>query len=181
MPTMTSRQRLLAAIRFEGPDRVPVCPRMWRYMLAHGGSQQLPAYLKYAAEYGVDLMIGCSAGPVVMYPDPGSDCTGLGPGFRVEESVAEDNEGRTVSRILHTPAGRLSDRTRIPRPGGQFGIAPNNHIEEYLLKGPDDLPALRTLVSAWTTAAPGGDFPAVRRQLGEQGARDGQHVLCDEP
>ncbi|MGO8705986.1 MAG: uroporphyrinogen decarboxylase family protein [Candidatus Brocadiia bacterium] len=169
MPTMTSRQRLLAAIRFEGPDRVPVCPRMWRYMLAHGGSQQLPAYLKYAAEYGVDLMIGCSAGPVVMYPDPGSDCTGLGPGFRVEESVAEDNEGRTVSRILHTPAGRLSDRTRIPRPGGQFGIAPNNHIEEYLLKGPDDLPALRTLVSAWTTAAPGGDFPAVRRQLGEQG------------
>jgi uroporphyrinogen-III decarboxylase len=169
MATMTSRQRLLAAIQFEGPDRVPVCPRMWRYMLAHGGSQQLPAYLKYAGEYGVDLMIGCSAGPVVMYPGPRSDCTGLGPGFRVEETVAENSEGRTVSRVIHTPAGRLSDRTRIPRPGGQFGIAPNNHIEEYPVKGPEDLPALRTLVSAWTAAIPGDDLPAVRRQLGERG------------
>ena len=169
MAAMTSRQRLLAAIRFEGPDRVPVCPRMWRYMLAHGGSQRLPAYLKYADEYGVDLMIGCAAGPVVMYPGPGSDYAKLGQGFRVEESVSENAEGRTVSRVIRTPAGRLSDRTRIPRPGGQFGIAPNNHIEEHLLKGPEDLPALRALVSAWTAAVPGEDLPAIRGQLGERG------------
>jgi hypothetical protein len=138
-------------------------------MLAHGGSQGLPAYLKYAAEYGVDLMIGCAAGPGIMIPPPGSDCSALGAQFRFEETATENAEGRTVSRVIHTPAGRLSDRTRIPRPGGQFGIAPNNHIEEYLLKGPEDLPALRTLVSAWTEANPGGDPVTVRRQLGEHG------------
>ena len=29
---MTPKKRLLAAIRFQGPDRVPVSPSMWRYI-----------------------------------------------------------------------------------------------------------------------------------------------------
>src|SRR5450759_4942631 len=152
MTEMTPRQRLLAAVRFQGPDRVPVSPRLWRYMLAHGGSQGWQAYLKYAAEFDLDPMIQFSAGPVILFPRPGSDYSRLGPDIRVEENERSDGDCRIVSRTLHTPAGTLTDRTRIPRSGGQFGIAPNHHIEEYLLKGPDDLPKLRQLVLAWTAA-----------------------------
>src|SRR5258706_16265154 len=73
MKEMTSRERLLAAVRFQGPDRVPVSPRMWRYMLRHGGSQGIHAYLKYAEEFGVDPLLQAAAGPVIMFPQPGSD------------------------------------------------------------------------------------------------------------
>jgi hypothetical protein len=40
MREMTSRERLHAAIRCRGPDRVPVSPRPRRYTLAHGGTQK---------------------------------------------------------------------------------------------------------------------------------------------
>ena len=168
MSPMTSKQRLLAAIRFTGPDRVPVSPRMWRYMLRHGGSQKPGAYLQYAAEFGLDPLIGCNAGPVIFFPRPESDCSMLAPAIRVEEGVTADGEGRTIVRTIHTPSGRLTDRTRIPRPGGQFGIAPNNHIEEYLVKGPDDLPALRELVKAWTATHPGVDIPSIIQEVGDR-------------
>jgi uroporphyrinogen-III decarboxylase len=169
MTEMTPRERLLAAIRFHGPDRVPVAPRMWRYMLAHGGSQRTEAYLKYAEEFGLDPMIHASAGPVVLFPRPESNYAPLGPTFRVEETARRETDGRTVVRTIHTPAGTLTDRTRIPKPGGQFGIAPNNHIEEHLVKGPEDLPALRALVEAWAAAHRGSDIRAVERQVGQRG------------
>lgn len=168
MKEMTPRERLLAAIRFQGPDRVPVSPRLWRYMLAHGGTQKAHAYLKYAAEFDFDPLLSFGAGPVILFPRPQSDYSKLGPGIRVEETTREEGDCRIVTRTLHTPAGTLTDRTRIPRPGGQFGIAPNNHIEEYLLKGPEDLPALRQLVQAWTAAHPVGD---IRSFIDEMGSR----------
>ncbi len=169
MKQMTSRARLLAAIRFEGPDRAPVSPRMWRYMLRHGGSQSPDAYLAYAKDFPVDPLLTADAGPVILFPQPGSDYACLLPGIRVEERVTENDEGKTVARTVHTPNGTLSDRTLIPRPGGQFGIAPNNHIEEHLVKGPADLPALRAVVQAWAAAHPGADIPALAARVGERG------------
>ena len=139
MGAMTRRERLLAAIRFEGPDCVPVSPRMWRYMLAHGGTQRHEAYLKYADEFDFEPMLALPAGPIVFVPHPGADYSRLGPDICVQEKAEDDGDIRVVSRTFQTPAGRLTDRQRIPKPGGQFGIAPNPHIEEYLVKRPDDL------------------------------------------
>ena len=65
MPDMTPRERLLAAIRFGGPDRVPVSPRMWRYMLKHDGSQKLDVYLKYVDSHGLDPLLSVSVMPDV--------------------------------------------------------------------------------------------------------------------
>ncbi len=169
MASMTSRERLLAAIRFQGPDRVPVSPRMWRYMLRHGGSQEISAYLSYAKEYDLDPLLQAAAGPIIHFPQPLADYSLLAPGIRVQEDVQEDAEGKTVSRRFHTPAGTLTDRTRVPRPGGQFGILPNNRIDEHVVKGPEDLPALREVVRAWTAANPGVDIPAVVAEVGERG------------
>ena len=169
MAEMTSRERLLAAIRFQGPDRAPVSPRMWRYMLRHGGSQGHLAYLKYAGEFAVDPLLTANAGPLIMYPQPRGDYSRLPPEIKVEERIEPGIDAEMVSRTIHTPAGTLTDRTRIPRPGRQFGIAPNNHIEEHLVKGPDDLPALRAVVHAWSAGNPGVDIPALAAEVGERG------------
>ncbi len=166
MAEMTSRERLLAAIRFQGPDRVPASPRMWRYMLRHGGSQDHHAYLKYAEEFGVDPLLTAAAGPVILFPQPRSDYARLPADIRVEESILPHDESDIVARTIRTPAGTLTDRTRIPHPGGQFGIAPNNHIEEHLVKGPEDLPAVRAVVQAWASAHPGVDIPALAAEVG---------------
>jgi hypothetical protein len=72
MKEMTSRERLLAAIRFQGPDRAPISPRMWRYLLRHGGSQSHDAYLNYAARFPLDPLLTADAGPVIMFPPPRS-------------------------------------------------------------------------------------------------------------
>ncbi|HUT58629.1 MAG TPA: uroporphyrinogen decarboxylase family protein [Phycisphaerae bacterium] len=165
MVEMTRKERLLAAIRFEGPDRVPVFPRMWRYLLKHAGTQKHGAYLAYADEFGFDPILHYSAGPVHFVPQPGADYQALGPEIRVDERVEQDGQVRVVSRTFQTPAGRLTDRTRIPPSGGEFGIAPNPHIEEYLVKGPDDLPALKAVVDANAAAAQVADFRAADKEL----------------
>jgi hypothetical protein len=142
---------------------------MWRYMLKHGGSQGFPAYMTYAREFGADPLLQAAAGPVILFPQPGSDSTCLLPHIQVEETVRPEADGRTISRLIRTPAGTLTDRTLIPNPGGQFGIAPNNHIEEHLVKGPADLPAVRAVVKAWFGANPGVDIPAVAAEVGDRG------------
>jgi hypothetical protein len=142
---------------------------MWRYMLRHGGSQGHLAYLSYAEEFGVDPLLTAAAGAVIMYPPPASDYTRLPREIEVEERVAPGSDADIVSRTIRTPAGTLTDRTRIPRPGQQFGIAPNNHIEEYAVKDPADLPALRAVVHAWCAANPGVDIPALAAEVGERG------------
>src|SRR5258706_11044393 len=115
MKEMTSRERLLAAVRFQGPDRVPVSPRMWRYMLRHGGSQGIHAYLKYAEEFGVDPLLQAAAGPVINFPQPGSDYSCLPPTIRVEESVRAETDDAAEHRLrgARRGHGRRDSRGRI--------------------------------------------------------------------
>jgi hypothetical protein len=141
---------------------------MWRYMLKHGGSQEIAAYLKYAEEFGVDPLLTAAGWQGIFVPPPRSDYSRLPADIRVKETVREESGGAIVDRTIHTPAGSLSDRTRIPPAGGQFGIAPNNHIEEYLVKGPEDLGAARALVRAWAALHPGPDIPALTAAVGER-------------
>jgi hypothetical protein len=165
---MTSKQRLLAAIRFEGPDRVPISPRIWRYTLQHDNSQSTETYLKYADDYGLDPLLTVSVHPTDLISNPRADVSRLGGGIRatVERQGFEDFE--VVARTFETPAGRLTDRTRIPRPRAQFGIAPNNDIVEHLVKSPDDFAALECLVQASVAGHAVPDFRAISGRLGER-------------
>lgn len=169
MNAMTSKERLLAAVRFQGPDRVPVSPRFWRYLLKHAGSQQLSAYLEYAEKYGIDPLLHVSAGPNHFIPPPLAATADL-KDVEVEADVHKDGQYTIVARLFRTPAGALADRTKIPDPGGEFGIAPNNLITEHLVKGPGDLDALRCLVGAWTAQQQNyPDFQEIDRQVAGRG------------
>jgi len=165
---MTSKQRLLAAIRFQGPDRVPVSPRFWRYLLKHEGTQRHEAYLKYAQLYRLDPLLALPAGRGHMLPGPGADYTPLAPEIHVDERREVRGDLTVFRRTIETPAGQLTDETHVPKRGGEYGIAPNDLIKEYLVKGPEDLPALERLVTAWTGAATVPDYRARAAEIGSR-------------
>jgi uroporphyrinogen-III decarboxylase len=169
MSQMTSKERLLAAIRFEGPDRVPVSPRFWRYLLKHEGTQKQPAHLKYAEIYGMDLLFGAAAGPVQFIPQPGADYSRLGPDIRVDEQRETRGDYTISRRTFETPAGTLTEEKHMPKPGNEFGIAPNAHIEEHIVKGPDDLAALELLIQAWAAAHEVPDYRKLSAEIGDRG------------
>ena len=165
---MTPKERLLAAIRFRGPDRVPVCPRMWRYMLKHEGSQSIETYLKYAESVGLDPLLFVNAGSPMAIPPPFSHYENSGD-VNVVEEIDNGNGFTLVNRAFETPAKTISERIRIPNPGGEFGIAPNNVIEEYLVKEPGDLDALRHVVSAFKKKPEEvPDFRKLSKEIGGQ-------------
>jgi len=146
---MTPRERLLAAIRFEGPDRVPVSPRMWRYMLKHDGTQGMDAYLGYVESHGLDPLLAVQIVPLAFVRVSRSAPFQDSDDVRVTTQEEMDGDTRIVSRRFETPAGVLSDRTRIPPPRKEFGIAPDPHVEEHLINSKDDFPAFKYLVEAW--------------------------------
>jgi len=169
MAAMTPRERLLAAIRFEGPDRVPVSPRMWRYMLKHDGTQKTEAYLDYVDSHGLDPLLAA-----VLYP-LGFVRAGRSAPFEdtddVRVTVQEEQKDQVgiVRRRFETPAGVLTDRTRIPPPGKEFGIAPDPHVEEHLIKEHGDLDAFKCLVEAWGKRYGVPDMRAMVDRVGGRG------------
>ncbi len=169
MAEMTSRERLLAAIRFEGPDRVPVSPRFWRYLLRREGTQKREAQLRYAARYDFDPLLGLAAGPVHFVPPPSRGEVDLGPDVRMTVHREDGDRMTRVARTFETPAGRLADLADLPKPGGEFGIAPNDLIREHLVKGPDDLAPLEQVIRAWTARCSVPDFRKASAEVGERG------------
>ena len=169
MKTMTPRERLLAAIRFQGPDRVPACPRMWRYMLKHDGSQSEATYLKYADEVGLVPILLKYPGAANLMPPIATE-SGRQRDVQVSVSRAKDGVYTVVSRCFETPAGKLTERIKCPPKGSYFGIFPNNLVVEHLVKGPDDLPALRCLIRAFLPAPEKiPDYAAFAAEIGERG------------
>lgn len=117
----------------------------------------------------MDPLLHQPVGPVHFVPPPLADTAGL-QGVEVEVRVRQESSSKAVSRTFRTPAGELIDCTRIPAPGGEFGIAPNNLITEYLVKGPGDLEALRYVVEAWAARhARYPDFRRIDQRLGGRG------------
>jgi len=89
------------------------------------------------------------------------------PDVKVEHKKYDENDCLIVERSFHTPAGKLSDRTRIPPHGREYGVSPNPIKTEYLVKSKDDLDALRFILHPINTNF---DFlQDYRSQLGEHG------------
>ena len=140
--SMNGRERILATIRHEEPDRVPVSPRISAWLVSEYNDMSLEAHLKHLPD--MDMMHIIS-GNTPNYLDAYPDVYDL-PEVRVEQSKSTDGEYTVVERTFHTPAGSLSDVTRIPPAGREYGVFPNPVKTEYLVKSSDDLDALRYLI-----------------------------------
>jgi len=184
---MTGRERLLTAVRHEEPDRVPICPRInWSWLDPEGRHRLQEIY-----EPVIDPMDGVAA-PTPNYICSHPDEYDL-PEVRVEQRRYDEGPYQVVERVFHTPAGKLTDRTKIPPPGREYGMSPNPLLTEHLVKSRDDLPALRYILpeirgnydDIWKRMAELGDrgvvvvriYSEVGRNAGE--ARNMQDLMMD--
>ncbi len=160
---MTGRQRILTTIRHEEPDRVPVAPRVWAWLMAEYGAQDLATHLRAFPD--LDQMYPVDDGTLNtldVFPD-----TYDLPEVRVEQRKYPEGDFVAVERTFHTPAGKLSDRILVPPDGREFGVTPNPVRTEHLVKGPEDLAALPYVLAPVNTRY---DFlAALRTQLGDRG------------
>lgn len=167
MPDMTPRQRLLAAYARQPVDRVPCSPRVWAWMRDHYGDADDRTLLRMAAEYGFDPHSVVSVHTHVTGLTARTDFAL--PHVEVAAQEARDGDLRVVRRTFRTPAGTLTDVTKMPPAGDRrYGISPNPVRTEYLVKGPGDLQALTYLLgdSAQASLAP---YFAAERLFGDRG------------
>jgi uroporphyrinogen decarboxylase len=145
MGEMTPRERLLAAIRHQEPDRVPVSPRALFWMALHYGGADWLDQLRIQQEWGLDGLIHVRA-PLpfyISYPFSGNYLDL--PGVSLEMTVEDKGGYKLMRRRFRTPAGDLSDALIQAPPRSQYGISPTPEHREPLVKGPDDVDKLPLL------------------------------------
>ncbi len=157
---MTGRERLLAAVRHEEPDRVPICPRIQFAWLDPDRRHRLEELYAPAID-PMEILSTRTPNYLTGYPEH-YDL----PEVRVEQRRYQDGNYEVVERVFQTPAGRLSDRTKIPPAGREYGMSPNPIRTEHLVKSRADLPALRYLLPEIK-----GDYQHARDRQAELGDR----------
>jgi uroporphyrinogen decarboxylase len=144
MAEMTSRERLLAAIHHQEGDRVPVSPRIAAWLLEYYGDASFETHVRCADEFGWDpLYCHSSLTPNYVVSMPAQYDL---PDVEVDQTRRQEGDFVIVARTFHTPAGPLSDCTRIPPARREYGISPNPVKLEHLVKSPEDLDRLPYLL-----------------------------------
>lgn len=164
---MTSKERLLAAIRHEEPDYVPVGPRTWVWLLERYGSASWMYELKAAQEFAYD--------PIMHIPSPFpnyiSDLTASYEELndvQVDLHLKRYENSTALVRTFHTPAGTLTDRLARLKPGVGYGMDPDPHWEERLVKSTSDLACLPFLLPQ-PTPQDYLDLVAIQDEVGTRG------------
>jgi len=164
---MTSRERLLTAIRHEEPDLVPVSPRIHIWLKDNRGCACWLHHLRAAQEFDHDPFIYVSS----PYPNYVSELRASYEELQdvqVELNIERVDISTRIRRTIHTPAGKLTDRLVGHKPHVGYGSDPNPHWEERLVKEPKDLEALAFLLPE---PAPSGyqDIVAIQEAVGQRG------------
>lgn len=169
MADMTPKQRLLATIRHEEPDRVPVSPRMHLWSYEQYGDHDWLRQLDLQEEFDLDPLIEFrpkGRGYYINHPLSG-DYREL-DGVSVELAVENMGEVSRVRRLIHTPAGDLSDVIDLPHRRSGYGLSPSPVRRESLVKGPEDADRIRFLLPD-VSRGPGPNLRRVIEAVGERG------------
>ena len=168
---MTSRQRILAAMRREAVDRVPCAPRIGAWLQVHYGDSSWQTKLRSAQEFGYDPDFLADSG-VPNYIEPTADATDELRGVDCTTTVRDDADEacELIDRTFHTPAGPLHEVVRRPKPGhGEYGVSPNPVRLERMVKDRDDLGRLRYLLPDPADFGVGAAYRELSRSVGERG------------
>lgn len=157
---MTGRERLLTTINHCEPDRVPICPRIQFSWLDPDKSRRLEELYGPAID-PMEIISPRTPNYIMTYPDQ-YDL----PEVQVDTTRYEEGNYQVVERVFHTPAGTLSDRTKIPPAGREYGMSPNPIRTEHLVKSRDDIPALRYILPTIK-----GNYDHLRARMEEIGDR----------
>ncbi len=179
---MTSKERIMTALRGGQPDRVPMPLRMWKFLRKHCADEPdvLKRHLRAQEEFGIDIW-HYGLQPLLPCFSP------IGKPWRDDIEVEmrhEVRDGRNYwDRTIHTPEGTLHDvkQALILKTGSGSGP----EVVEPLIKDlKRDLPLIRYMQADpdWmnvtgtpedTTTRPGGptvaDAKDLEQQLGDNG------------
>ena len=164
---MTSKERLLAAIRHQEADLVPVSPRIHVWLKDNYGCACWLHALRAAADLDYDPLIYLSSPYPNTIGELRADAEGLND-VRIKLDVERFETYTRISRIIYTPAGTLTDRILQYKPNVRYGSEPNPHWVERLVKDPKDLAALAFLLPR---PEPGAyqDIVAIQEAVGQRG------------
>ncbi len=165
--TMTSKERLLAAIRHQEPDRVPVSPRIWAFLTEYYGASSWEYILRGAQEFGYDVF-DPQPGPQATFINPSLVYRHLPPQVKVVQHIEELDGAVSVRRRFETPAGPLTDVVDLPPPGREYGISPTPIRREHLIKEPADLDRLAYVLPDPTKPAL-NRYHEIARLVGDHG------------
>ncbi len=164
---MTSRERLYAASRREPVDTIPIAPRLGYAAIHHCGSASNQNALRLKQTYDYDPFLEIR-GNTYPFNDPfcgflhASDVT-------VDLRIVDKGTMRRVERAIHTPEGKLEDKIVVPNPGEkQYGRSPNPQWIEHMVKGPEDLNAVRRLIPP-VDPSPAYEYHGWNATAGEEG------------
>lgn len=148
---MTSRQRILAAIKGEEPDRVPINPSCSHWILDYYGCFCWMHYIKAAEEFDFDpIFVNFFIDPkitqlhnyIYSYPGTYEDL----PKVNVNIDINDNGDYLIVKRKFETPAGPLSSVDRVGKPGRSYGNWPMPHHIENLIKETEDLERIKYIM-----------------------------------
>ena len=165
MATMTSRERLLRAIRHQEVDRVPVSPRYYDYLEGVCGCCCVHHCIWFRDHhFDHDLMPTYKVPQnnyLLSHAAPYNDL----PNVKVEIAVRQHGGSVEIRRRFDTPAGVLTDSRFTPAPGSPVGF---DHICEAPVKGRADLDRIRFLLPSPDNAYI-GDIPLLQEAIGDKG------------
>ena len=117
---LNGRQRILSAINLEEGDRVPISPRVHIWLMSEYGDASLASLLKHLPDIDPMYIVPSTPPNIIdSYPDEYHI-----PQVKVKQKKYRERPFLIIERTFATPAGCISDTTRIPEAGQEFGIDP---------------------------------------------------------
>ena len=142
MKEMTSRERILAAMTGKEVDKVPVCPLLFVYLLDKYGSTAPETFIKFQQQFDYDIIYTKESSIPLSIEYATSELSHTKDAVCTTQTWME-NKLTCIRREFRTPAGVVSDVTKIPPKGDRsYGISPNPFKTEWLIKERSDLDKL---------------------------------------
>ena len=168
---MTSKQRLLAAMRLTAADMVPNAPALGAWLTERCGHAGWADYVRLKQEFEYDPLV-CEA-PCL------NDCLATAavprddlPGVTVDVTRVRQGDTTLVRRVFHTPSGDATSVLRQADPGRVYGMTPDPYRVEYPMKSADDFDKIRHLM-------PDPEDPAAYARVGPVIRAAGEDALVE--
>jgi len=137
---LSSKERILRAMRKQETDYIPVSPRMWKFNTMHYGDDSLASNLKAKREFDFDPICYVYGSVPNLYNAIIPERDILPKEVRFSCRQREEGDFNILERRFDTPAGELTDCYKIPL-RGTYDIT----HKEYLVKCYADLEKLKYL------------------------------------
>ena len=163
MNELTSKERILRTIGHKTPDRVPISPRYYDYLIGTAGCCCWQHYLRFGQQVGIDPMLHVFPkwNNYLFSHDGQYDDL---PDVKVDIEISNAPDRTLVRRRFHTPAGELTDVRQLPVRGSTVTF---DHTIEWPIKGREDLEKIPFILPKPDTAYL-GDCISVKEMVGDQ-------------